>query len=206
MAMTTVGVREKRRAAALVAAVLLGTFITGISHAAPAAADCTVPGASDATAASLKAAGGAADADGLYPYQTWLASPATRTRNHATQTATASALRLKSDSDRDRLAGGLIGYAADETGQSIVTVVTADYADPAGLAAQTGARVQRGCFTGAQLAQAEDVLLGRSWHPDAAKAAYSGALDPADSRFHVTVDAAYPAVADALVKSLGGRV
>ncbi|WP_027346192.1 chymotrypsin family serine protease [Hamadaea tsunoensis] len=202
----TVGVREKKRAGALLALVLLSTFAVGTAQAAPPAADCTVAGAAAGTAASLKASGGVPDSDGLYPFQKWLVDPATQSKNRSTQAATESALKIKGSSDRDRLAGGLVGYAADENAQSIVTVVTADYADPAGLASSTGARVQRGCFTAAQLSQARDVLLGRAWHPDAAKASFSGGLDPADSRYHVTVDAAYPQVADALVQALGDRV
>jgi hypothetical protein len=66
-------------------------------------------------------------------------------------------------------------------------------------------RVQAGCFSSAQLIEADRVLAARAWHPDAPKVAYSAWLDPADSKFHVTIDAGYPAAADALAKILGDR-
>jgi hypothetical protein len=62
-----------------------------------------------------------------------------------------------------------------------------------------------GCRTAAELIEADDILFGRSWDPYAGKASYAYSLRAGDSRFHVSVDAAYPDEAVALQKMLGDR-
>jgi hypothetical protein len=119
-----------------------------------------------------------------------------------------------------KLQRGFIGYANDYATHTIVAVVTPEYAkanvlstaltSARSLATPTlssapGVRVQAGCFSAAQLLDAESVLRQRSWHPDAALASYAYSLRAEDSRFHVTFDERYPAAAEALGAVLGDR-
>jgi hypothetical protein len=119
-----------------------------------------------------------------------------------------------------KLQRGLIGYTADYATHTMVAVVTPEYANTAGLGtalttarntvaqAQPGApgvRVQAGCFSAAQLLDADSVLRQRAWHPDAAKASFAYSLRAEDSRFHVTFDDRFPAAAQALSAALGDR-
>jgi hypothetical protein len=108
---------------------------------------------------------------------------------------------------------GLIGTAIDHSTQSLVVVVdkakvdlTAAGRKMAAAAPGVTNRLQAGCASTAKLVAAEKVLYNRSWHPDAAKAAFSYHLDPADSTYHVTLDPSDGALADALKRQLGELV
>ena len=119
----------------------------------------------------------------------------------------------------DLLRAGIIGRTVDHRTQEIVIVIDparrdrttverdlSRVADRArGVAAGPKVRVQAGCSSSADLLDASRVLSARDWHPRAAQATYMSYLDPADSRFHVDVDKAYPDVADALRTRLGDR-
>lgn len=108
---------------------------------------------------------------------------------------------------------GLIGTAIDYSTQSLVVVVDEAKVDLTAAGRKMAAavpgvthRLQAGCASAAKLVAAEKVLYNRSWHPDAAKAAFSYHLDPADSTYHVTLDPSDGALADALKRQLGELV
>jgi hypothetical protein len=119
----------------------------------------------------------------------------------------------------DSLRGGIIGRTVDHRTQEIVVVIDPARHDRIALqrdlsrvadgarGATTGpkVRVQAGCSSSADLLDASRILTARDWHPLAAHVAYMSHLDPADSRFHVDVDKAYPEVAEALRGRLGDR-
>jgi hypothetical protein len=67
-----------------------------------------------------------------------------------------------------------------------------------------GAGRSSGCCT-TELIEADDILFGRAWDPNAGKASYAYSLRANDSRFYVSVDAAYPDEAARLRKILGDR-
>ncbi|SNT39199.1 hypothetical protein SAMN05421812_105247 [Asanoa hainanensis] len=120
----------------------------------------------------------------------------------------------------DALRAGIIGRTVDHQTKEIVVVIDpnqhdrvtlgrdlSQVADRArGAAAGPKVRVQAGCSSAAELLDAKRILSARDWHPQAAQASFMSYLDPADSRFHVEVDKAYPGVADALRARLGDRV
>jgi hypothetical protein len=61
------------------------------------------------------------------------------------------------------------------------------------------------CRTVSELIEADEILFGRGWDPSAGKASYAYSLRAGDSRFYVSVDAAYPDEAATLQKILGAR-
>jgi hypothetical protein len=152
----------------------------------------------------------------------WLASPAAQRVVEALgaeldRPATAAAAG-KPDG-LDSLREGIIGRTVDHRTKEIVVVIDSSrhdrvtlgrdlsrVADRArGTTAGPKVRVQAGCSSAAALLDAHRILTARDWHPQAARATYSSYLDPADSRFHIEVDKAYPDVADALRARLGDR-
>lgn len=185
-------------------AVTIGTGMVAVPSAGEAGAPaqpCVVSGA-----AGQGLDHGPRDADGLYPFQTWLTTNATRGVQQAMEQTRRTIMGIADDAPlADQLQHGLIGYAPDNAARTMVTVVTADYTAPAGLTTP-GDRVQKGCFSASQLIEADSVLRQRTWHPDAAQASFAYALRGEDSKFHVTFDARYPAAADALTARLGDRV
>lgn len=196
-------------------AVVLST--TGVAlPVAAEAAPCVVSGTSGAGLDR-----GTRDADGIYPYQSWLVSDAGQAVASTLTQTQAAVMGIADTASMDtRLQRGFIGFATDHATHTMVAVVTPEYGNATGLGtalttarnlvAQTqpaapGVRVQAGCFTAAQLIDAESVLRQRSWHPDAAVASYAYALRADDSRFHVTFDDRYPGAAEALSAVLGDR-
>ncbi len=105
----------------------------------------------------------------------------------------------------DQLRRGLIGTVADPVTGVVTAVMTPEFGPPERVKAD-GARFVTGCHSASELIEAEDVLTGRSWHPDAARSAFGFSLHGADSRFHVAFDARYPGAAAALAARLGDRV
>jgi hypothetical protein len=202
----------------------LGATALGAPTQAASSSTCVVAGATDAGTAKLRMAAGARDAEGVYAYQHWLTTAPAQAARQMEQRTVDAALRIPAKPkvrSSDLLSRGLVGYTVDHANQSLVAVVTSDFTGATALAAELKRaqasllgsfsaapvlRVQAGCFTATSLIDAERVLFGRAWHPDAAKAAFSAWLNPADSRFHVTVDYHYPQVAQALADALGDRV
>jgi hypothetical protein len=117
------------------------------------------------------------------------------------------------------LRSGVIGLTVDHKTREIVLVadragagldkLAREFGGVAAKARGTGSgprvRVQAGCNSAASLLAAQQLLAGRAWHPLAARAGYSSYLDPADARFHVSVDSDYPEVAESLRTQLGDR-
>ncbi|HEY3143112.1 MAG TPA: S1 family peptidase [Acidimicrobiales bacterium] len=153
----------------------------------------------------------------------WIASDVGQRVNEAVTRELALRYGVASKSDPIApLRSRLVGATVDHASQSIVVVVDptlpgrdglgrdlSNVADRArGAAALSGpaVRVQAACFSTAELIEADRVLSARSWHPDAVRAPIGAYLDPADSRFHVTVDTRYPDVAAALRTTLGELV
>lgn len=101
----------------------------------------------------------------------------------------------------DQVRRGLIGTVADPVTRT-VTVVTTPELKPA---LDIGANVITGCHSAQELIDAENVLTGRWWHPDAARAAFSYSLQASDSRYHINFDDRYPQAAAALSEKLGDR-
>ncbi|GIH04736.1 hypothetical protein Rhe02_28030 [Rhizocola hellebori] len=102
----------------------------------------------------------------------------------------------------DQLRRGLIGVVADPiTGNSTV-VATPEFRAVRGL---TTAKLMIGCHPAAALIDADDVLVSRAWHPQAAQATFSFSLHANDSRFHVSFDPRFAAAAAALSAVLGDR-
>src|SRR5262249_29167930 len=140
-------------------AVVLST--TGVaSPAAAEAQQCVVSGTS---AAGLDR--GTRDADGMYPYQSWLVSDAGQAVSRTLVQTQSSVMGIADNAGMAaKLQRGLIGYTADYATHTMVAVVTPEYANTAGLStalttarntvaqAQPGApgvRVQAGCFSAA---------------------------------------------------------
>ncbi|NUR73621.1 MAG: hypothetical protein HOU81_22610 [Hamadaea sp.] len=199
----------------------VGVLVTALmplpAQADPAASSCVVTGGTPAAADALRSA--TPDADGLYPYQQWLAG-------EQGQRASAALVAVEnqvfghvpsSAGVSQKVGRGLIGFAPDYSSQSLVAVVTPEYAGTPGLVKEMadaqsrlgpGApalRVQTGCFSAAALADAYAVLTGTAWRTGNAKFAYAFHLDPVDSKFHVTVDTPQSAAAAKLAALLGDR-
>ncbi len=102
----------------------------------------------------------------------------------------------------DQLRRGVIATTSD--GASVTVVTTPEFKRDKELSAPN-VYVETGCFTGAELIEADDILFARSWHPDAAKAAFSYSLRANDSRYHISFDARYPEAGKALADLLGKR-
>ncbi|MCP2327919.1 hypothetical protein HDA40_006426 [Hamadaea flava] len=199
----------------------VGILVTALmplpATAEPAASSCVVTGGTPAVAAALRTA--APDEDGTYPYQEWLVG-------EKGQRATAALVGVEdrifghvpsSATVTKKVTRGLIGFAPDYSSQSLVAVVTPEYAGTPELAKQLadaqsslgeGApelRVQTGCFSATAIADAYAVLTGTEWRNANSKFAYAFHLDPVDSKFHVTVDAAQTKAAEKLAALLGDR-
>jgi hypothetical protein len=196
--------------------VLLTALLPLPAHAA-AASSCVVTGGTANSVASLRTA--TPDADGLYSYQTWLAS---ESGQRATDMLVAVEDEVFGHAPgsmplTQRVRRGLIGFTPDYSSQSLVAVVTPEYAGTPELTealadAQSslgkGApqfRVQTGCFTADQIADAYSILTGYAWRPAGAKFAYAFHLDPVDSKFHVTVGTPQTKAAERLAALLGDR-
>ena len=196
-------------------AVIIGT--SGIAvPAAGVGQPCVVPGTSGAGLDHSHR-----DADGIYPYQSWLVGDAGQAVARTLLQTQSGLMGLADTASLDtKLQHGFIGYATDHASHAMVAVVTPEYQGAQvlgaaltaarntvaqGLPGAPGVRVQAGCHTADELIGAETVLRQRTWHPDAQVAAYAFALHAEDSRFHVTFDERYPAAADALAAALGDR-
>lgn len=134
--------------------------------------------------------------------------------NHAIQAELVRATGAEKHKERiaEQLRRGVIGVVVNAETRTVTAVTTPEFGPPDRLRdrlAQVGtpgkAEVVTGCHSAADLIDAEGVLSGRSWHPDAAKAAFSYSLRGSDSRFHVAFDERYPAAAQALRERLGDR-
>ncbi|MEV0273025.1 hypothetical protein AB0H43_29970 [Hamadaea sp. NPDC050747] len=195
--------------------VLVAALVPLPAAAEPATASCVVTGGTPAVAAALR--GATPDEDGVYPYQEWLAG-------EQGQRATAALVGVEdqvfghvpsSAPVPKKVTRGLIGFAPDYSSQSLVAVVTPEYAGTPELEkhladAQSrlgeGApalRVQTGCFSAAAIADAYAILTGTEWRTG--KFAYAFHLDPVDSKFHVTVDTPQTKAAEKLAALLGDR-
>lgn len=113
-----------------------------------------------------------------------------------------------------QLRRGVIGTVFNPETHTVTTVLTPEFGKAERLREQVAAAVPddagtaefiTGCHSAAALIEAEAVLSGRNWHPEAAKASFAYSLRGADSRFHVSFDSRYPAAADALRAKLGAR-
>jgi hypothetical protein len=113
---------------------------------------------------------------------------------------------------RTQLFNGLIGRTLDYAAEEFVVVADPAQVDLAELQSEleanarseTRVRVQAGCHTGKELADAARVLDARTWHPRVRQISYSTRLDPRTSTFLVTMPAGE--VADALEARLGELV
>jgi len=182
-----------------------------MATAAGPQAGCVVPGDQDLRATNKP------EPDGLYRYEAWLARAEAQRGAEGLEAAIEEVSGTRSDNDR-RLAAGYLGTAVDHHSQQLVVVVDATLVDIAqvqtklaGAAMRASAStlkvtVRAGCFSAAQLAEADAVIGERAWHPQAARVTYGGYLDPADSRYHMTFWKKDEAVASALQAKLGDRV
>lgn len=203
-------------AVAALAAVMIAAPATAETAAA---AGCVVVGATDAATASLRSGALTRDAEGLYPYQQYLA-----TDTGQAATAALSGVEdkifghLPSDAGLSaKLGRGLIGFTPDYAAQALVAVVTPDYAGSAQLQAELAAvqeklgagaptlRVQSGCFGAAALVEAEKIIQGYAWRSATARFSFAYDLNPVDSKIYVTVDARQEKAAAALAGLLGDR-
>ncbi|WP_144121489.1 hypothetical protein [Catellatospora sichuanensis] len=194
--------------------LMLATLVTSLpAQAVPAlTVDCKVAAPPAGLAASLTA-------DRAPAYGQWLDTEPARQANHAVQQAARQALGVTGGKERiaDQVRRGYIGTAIDHNTQTVTIVVTPEQRtraatldsglSTAALAADgaTGIKtaVKVGCFSADRLAAADELLAGRAWHPDAARATFSYSLRAADSRYQVTFDPRYPAAAQALRDALG---
>ncbi|MBB5869396.1 hypothetical protein F4553_002775 [Allocatelliglobosispora scoriae] len=187
-------------------------------------AQCTITGATAESRSRQSLSPVARGADDLAPSERWLADSTTQSLNTRIQRELGALLGAAPQGKEriaDQLRRGLVGYAADDTTQTISVVVTPDVTARTNVAGRLD--VVRRAFTGVSaftpkvavvtacrsaesLIEADDLIFGRAWHPDAARASFNYELDPADSVFHVSFDARYPEAAEALGKALGDRV
>ncbi|GAA2391687.1 hypothetical protein Cme02nite_13160 [Catellatospora methionotrophica] len=194
--------------------LMLATLVTSLpAQAVPAlTVDCQVAAPATGLTAGLTA-------DRAPAYGQWLDTEPARQANRAVQTAARQALGVTGAKERiaDQVRRGYIGTAIDHNTQTVTIVVTpeqrtraagldsslagASRAADGALAMKTAVKV--GCFSAERLAAADELLSGRAWHPDAARASFSYSLRAADSRFQVTFDPRFPAAAQALRDQLG---
>lgn len=136
--------------------------------------------------------------------------------NHAVQAEVGRGFGAGREKDRisEQLRRGLIGVVADPVTRTVTAVTTPEFAGADGLkgrlsavAATHGVKadVVTGCHSAAALIEAEEILIGRSWHAGAGQAAFSFSLSGTDSRFHVSFDERFPEAAEALRARLGDR-
>lgn len=146
------------------------------------------------------------------------ADVALRDVNHAIQAEVGRVLGAGKPKEHlaDHLRRGLIGAVVDPGTRTVTIVTTPEFGGARGLQARLAevaaatdksakAAVVTGCHSAAALIEAEEILIGRAWHPDAARAAFSFSLQGTDSRLHVSFDERYPQAAEALEASLGDR-
>ncbi|WP_155373160.1 chymotrypsin family serine protease [Catellatospora vulcania] len=205
-----------RKSSSIVAScgLLLATLVASLP--AQAAPDLTVDCQVATPAAGL---GAGLTADRAPAYGQWLDTESGRRANEAVQLAARQALGVTGGKERiaDQVRRGYIGTALDHNTQTVTIVVTPEQrtrgavldnslaaASPA-ADGTTGIKsaVKVGCFSAERLAAADELLTGRAWHPDAARATFSYSLRAADSRYQVTFDPRYPAAAQALRDALG---
>jgi hypothetical protein len=192
-----------------VALAMTAPVLPATAAAAPEV--CVVPGDQDLRAASRP------EPSGLYRHQAWLARTEVQRGAEALETAVEDVSGARADSE-GRLAAGYLGTAVDHHSQQLVVVVDPMLVDPAQVQTKLAAAATRasasalkvtvraGCFSAAQLAEADAVIGARAWHPNAARVTFGGYLDPADSRYHMTFWQHDEAVASALQARLGDRV
>ncbi|HZM80351.1 MAG TPA: hypothetical protein VFC19_31840 [Candidatus Limnocylindrales bacterium] len=127
-----------------------------------------------------------------------------RDLNHAVLDNVAHTLGAPNVKERvsEQLRRGLIGTVADPVTRTVTVVTTPELKNGVNV---TGAKVITGCHSAADLIDAENVLTGRLWHPDAVRAAFSYSLQAGDSRYHINFDSRYPQAAAALREKLGDR-
>lgn len=196
----------------------------GVPRRSPDKLSCAIPGATVDSRRQVSASASLIGADDVPQQERWLADPATQDLNRRIQDESASLLgQAPRGKERiaDQLRRGLVGYAADNTTQTLNVVVTPGTAEKYALAGRLDATlwsvarvsayspkvaVVTACHSAESLIAADNLIFGRAWHPDAAKASFNYGLDPADSTFHVSFDARYPAAAQALRRALGDRV
>ncbi|MEU7903466.1 hypothetical protein [Actinoplanes sp. NPDC049118] len=194
--------------------VLLLGMVAVVEPAAAATAPagkCTVDATNPAKVGMTRAA------DGTLHHTQWLEQEGVVAANLAIQKAVETQFGL---TDQKATAAavvrtGYLGTAVDHNTQTLVTVVTPEYAAKAAtfrgkVAAATPAlpvgvstAVIVGCNSGAELAAGADLLTGRAWHPDAAKATFGFGIDAADSRIHASFAPKDKAAAEAAQKALG---
>lgn len=182
--------------------------------AAPAMAEGTAAVACTVASPQAQRLDATVDPSGTARYEQWLQADSGQRFNQDVQrraelvfgslTGKRSLLTL--------LRAGLIGHAFDHRTHTVVTVVTPEFAGRDGLRTKLGtvtgpaglhASVITGCFSAARLIAAHDLIMARTWHPDAAQAAFTVRLDPATSRLQVVFDARYPQAGAALSSKLG---
>jgi hypothetical protein len=206
-----------RKSSSIVAScgLMLATIATAMpAHAGPPfVPDCLV-----AMATPVSGLGTTLTDDGAPAYAQWLDTEPVREANRAVQSAAHQALGATAGKERiaDQVRRGYVGIAIDHNTHTVTVVVTPEQrARTASLAASLGSTLARyhvpgmkaavkvGCFTGARLAAAADLLSARDWHPDAAQARFSYSLRAADSRYQVAFDPRFPEAAQALRDALG---
>ncbi len=203
-----------RMAVSIGVPVLLVGMVAVADPAAAATAPatkCTVDAADRARIGMTRAA------DGTLHHTQWLEQEGVVAANLAIQKAVEAQFRL---TDQKATAAavvrtGYLGTAVDHNTHTLVTVVTPEYAARAAtfrtrvaaatpaLPAGVSARVIVGCHSGAALAAGADLLTGRAWHPEAAKATFGFGIDAADSRIHASFAPEDRAAAEAAQKALG---
>ncbi|GIF66149.1 hypothetical protein Ais01nite_41840 [Asanoa ishikariensis] len=180
-----------------------------VQPTAAAAASCTVRGPDPARVSMTP------NADGTPAYAQWLGQAHVSAANDAIQKAVQAQFGLTDGKETaaELARRGYIGSTVDHNTRTIVTVVTPEYrAKAAALQAKIDAapltRAYRtalivGCYSGKRLAAAADLLHGRAWHPQAAQASFSFAIEANDSRLHVSFDPGSAAAAGAARTQLG---
>ena len=212
----------------------IGVALTAIAVGATSTSAAAQPTSSVGTSAAISC-GVAEDAalrarstvtpEGHRSHEAWIAGAR---GSHAVRTLwTAVTERFGENTKtnpRVHLERGLIGVTLEHATQTLVVMVdpakvdspglqrqltaaarAADAAGPAGQPAPD-VRVQAGCFTSADLLDAQATLAGGRWHPQARTRPYAFHLDPADSTYHVTLHPDAIAVGQALRDRLGARV
>jgi len=194
--------------------LMLGVAFVVQPTAASAAPDasCTVQGPDPARVSMTPTA------DGTPAYAQWLGQADVSAANDAIQKAVQAQFGLTDGKETaaELVRRGYIGSTVDHNTRTIVTVVTPEYrakaaalqarisaAQPASLTKAYRTALIVGCYSGSRLAAAADLLHGRAWHPEAAKASFSFAIEANDSRLHVSFDPGSAAAAEAARVRLG---
>lgn len=223
------GVREirlRQGLAFLLTAALLSIPAVGraetTSDTNEAGGDCVIKASDDLRAQGRRTA------KGHYEHEAWIAAPGPQVSADAVQATLQNTFGARPGSRKQpqrnsRLERGLIGQANDHHGRRVVVVVDPTRVDVDMLQAKLDRSVQRaqqvnpkakplnvkvreGCFSAAQLLEAESVLRERAWHPKADKIPYVVGLRGDDSRFHILLRNEDRDVAKALKAELGDRM